>query len=263
MKRHRFAAALLVSLANPAAADTQMEVGDGRIDGTRIAPFSLTWQQCSVADGEWQDGGSLTEEIAIIGPSILRHRRTTLQAGDIAVEVTTYFDRASFAPLRMETRATGPDGSALLRSERELTTDGYRGAEARGGETKQMQGAISSMMLDGGLLGLPLSTMTFQEEPVEFLASMIKFDASYRVIAEWVGRDTLEFGGREIEAWLIDVEWHHREQGDVYPPGPNAGGGRYWVVPDPPDGFPYVPRYKTDTYAVEFTAGVCASSRAD
>jgi len=55
----------------------------------------------------------------------------------------------------------------------------------------------------------------------------------------------------------VDVEWHHRESGDVYLPGPDASGGRYWIVTEPPAGFPYVPRYKTDTYAVEFVGGFC------
>ena len=91
----------------------------------------------------------------------------------------------------------------------------------------------------------------------ELIASMMNFDASYLVRAEWVGSEMLDFQGRQIEAWLVDIEWHHQELGDIYPPGPNASGGRYWVVPDPPDGFPYVPRYKTDTYAVEFIESVC------
>lgn len=86
---------------------------------------------------------------------------------------------------------------------------------------------------------------------------MVGFDATYDVIAVWAGKETLDFHGQKIEARLIDVEWHHRESGDVYPPGPDASGGRYWVVPNPPSGFPYVPRYQTDTYAVEFTAGIC------
>ena len=42
--------------------------------------------------------------------------------------------------------------------------------------------------------------------------------------------------------------------------GPDASGGRYWVVPEPPDGFPYVPRYKTDTYAVEFVRNTCPAA---
>ena len=64
-------------------------------------------------------------------------------------------------------------------------------------------------------------------------------------------------GGRDVDVWLVDVEWHHLETGDIYAAGPDASGGRYWVVRNPPPGFPYVPRYKTDTYTIEFIADLC------
>ena len=67
----------------------------------------------------------------------------------------------------------------------------------------------------------------------------------------------LNFKGQPIDAWLIDIERHLQELGDIYPPGPDASGGRYWVVPNAPDGFPYVPRYQMDTYTVEFIEGIC------
>ncbi len=153
----------------------------------------------------------------------------------------------------MEMEAT-KDGVRTAYSERRLSTDGYSGFSVKSGKRRSLIGAISSGMLHGAAMGLPLSTMDYQDEPVEFVASMIGFDATYDVIAEWVGRETLHVDGRDIEAWLIDVEWHHRESVDVYPSGPDASGGRYWVVADPPEGVPYVPRYRTDTYIVDFAA---------
>jgi hypothetical protein len=127
----------------------------------------------------------------------------------------------------------------------------------RGEETQELSGSITSDMLNGAALGLPLATLGYQKQPLEFMASMMSFDGTYNVTAEWVGKETLTFDGENVEAWLIDVEWHHRESGDIYPPGPDASGGRYWVVNDPPDGFPYVPRYQTDTYNVEFVRNTC------
>ncbi len=112
-------------------------------------------------------------------------------------------------------------------------------------------------MLHGAALGLPLAMLEYQDEPLHFKASMVSFDGTYEVKATWVGRAVLQFEGNDIEAWLIDVEWHHNESGDIYPAGPDESGGRYWVVSNPPEGFPYVPRYQTDTYAVEFISGVC------
>lgn len=246
----------MLSIAIAASADNKMTVGDGQIDGTKLKPYRLAWRQCSLQDGLWQDQGTLTEELVLIGHQVLRHRQIALQPGGVISQSDVYFERASFAPLRMEMEATR-DGVTLAHAERQLGVDGYSGVAVQGENSKELQGEISSNMLHGGAMGLPLATMSEQDAPVEFLASMVGFDATYNVVAEWIGKETLEFEGDEIEAWLIDVEWHHRESGDVYPPGPNASGGRYWVVPNPPAGFPYVPRYQTDTYAVEFVDGIC------
>ena len=106
-------------------------------------------------------------------------------------------------------------------------------------------------------MGLPLATLDYQGEPVEFAASMINFDATYKVIATWAGTETFEHNGQDVEATMVDIHWIHNEIGDVYPGGPDESGGRYWLVKNPPEGFPYVPRYKTDTYAVEFVQGAC------
>ncbi len=246
----------MLSMAITASANNKMTVGDGQIDGTKLLPYRLTWQQCSLQDGEWQSQGTLTEELVLIGPRVLRHRQVSVQPSGVTSRSDVFFDRASFAPLRMEMQATR-DGETLIKAERQLTADGYSGVVVQGENSKTLHGAISSNMLHGGAMGLPLATLPDQETPIEFVASMIGFDGTYDVVAEWVGKETLVFEGGEIEASLVDVEWHHRESGDVYPPGPDGSGGRYWIVPNPPAGFPYVPRYKTDSYAVEFVDGTC------
>lgn len=257
MKVNPLIALLLPAVGGAADASNEMIVGDGQIDGRKVEPFELTWQQCAFQDGQWISQGAVTEALAPIGDTVLRLRRNVRQSNGVTGVSTTYFDRESFAPIRIENEVTGADGSLLAYSQRDLTADGYEGFAVRGEDKKIVQGAVSSNMLDGGSLGLPLATIGYQNEPLEFLASMMSFDASYRVKAEWVGREVLEYGDQQIESWMIDIEWHHEELGDVYPPGPDASGGRYWVVPNPPDGFPYVPRYKTDTYAVEFIESIC------
>ena len=187
---------------------------------------------------------------------LIRHRQEVHPGDGVFVRSDTYFERSSFAPLRMETEATKA-GERLAFTERVLVADGYSGISIKGETTEPLQGAVTSNMLHGGAMGLPLAAMDFQDEPVRFSASMIGFDGTYDVIAEWAGKENVRFGDGDIEDWLVDVQWHHRESGDVYPPGPDASGGRYWVVPKPPDGFPYVLRYQTDPYAVEFVRDVC------
>ena len=258
MKQTLIPAALLAFVAGPSNAQIEMTIGDGRIDGERIQPYSSSWTQCALQDGDWLDMGTVTEELVVIGP-VVRHRQTGHQPGGVRVRSDTYFERATFAPLRMETEAVR-DGEQLMHNVRQLTETGYTGTEVRGDVRKQLAGIISSAMLPGALLGLPLAAMDYQEEPVTFLASMVAFDGTYDVSARWAGTETMLVDGNEIETWTIDVEWRHRESGDVYPPGPDGSGGRYWVIPEPPPGVPYVPRYKTDTYAVEFVTDTCPAN---
>lgn len=258
MSKYLLIIPLLLAAGAAALADTKMAIGDGLIDGTKLEPYRHTWQQCSFQNGQPQAQGALVEELVIIG-DIVRHRQTGVQPNGTVSRSDTYFDRLSFAPLRMEMEATR-DGERLAYFERELDEQGYTGIAMQGDKSKELKGLVSSAMLHGGAMGLPLATMDYQDESVEFPASMIGFDATYDVIAEWVGKENLEFRDQDFESWMIDVEWRHRESGDVYPPGPDASGGRYWVVQNPPDGYPYVPRYKTDTYAVEFDTFFCAAA---
>ena len=247
---------LLSTNISALSAQNAMVLGDGVIDGQRISPYSLSWQQCAVQEGEWVSSGALTEKLDIIGEQIVRHRQIGSQPGGVATVTSTYFDRASLAPLRIETEATR-DGTQIAYVERNLNSGGYTGYMIRNGERTDLAGAPSSEMLHGMVLGLPLAAIDVQSEPLSFAASMVAFDGTYDVIATWAGSETIDWNEQTIDVQLIDVEWHHRESGDVYPPGPDESGGRFWVVNEPPAGFPYVPRYKTDTYAVEFLPQVC------
>ncbi len=258
MKNLSIPMALTVMVAGPVNAQIEMTIGDGLIDGSRIKPYALSWRQCVLQDGTWQDMGTVGEEVVVIA-SVIRHRQTGERPDGVRTQSDTYFDRATFAPLRIETQAIR-DGERVVHAVRELTESGYTGEEGRGDDRRALSGAISSSMLHGAAMGLPLATMAPQEEPVTFLASMVAFDGTYEVTATWVGTESMFANGVEFDAWMIDVEWLHRESGDVYAPGPDGSGGRYWVVPKPPAGVPYVPRYRTETYAVEFVGGVCGTS---
>ena len=212
---------LFLGLESAAHADTKMTVGDGLIEGARIKPYQLEWHQCSLQEGQWQNQAALREELVVIGDSVLRHRQLVSRSDGVVRRSDTYFERASFAPLRTEAQATKA-GDRLAYGERILAADGYSGFSERGETTKMLQGTISSNMLHGAAMGLPMAAMDYQDTPVEFVASMIGIDGTYDVIAEWVGKEAMTFGENDIEAWLIDVEWHHRESGDVYPTGPGC-----------------------------------------
>ena len=37
--------------------------------------------------------------------------------------------------------------------------------------------------------------------------------------------------------------------------GPDKAGGAYWITPDPPPGFPYVPKYANENVRIEYLPG--------
>ncbi len=97
----------LISQTTAAGAAYTMSVGDGMIDGRRIHPYEFSWQQCSLADGRWQNRASLTEAMATHGDSQLRRRQTVVRPDGTVVQSDNYFDRGSFALLRMEMEGGG------------------------------------------------------------------------------------------------------------------------------------------------------------
>ncbi|MEM7280482.1 MAG: hypothetical protein AAF438_02450, partial [Pseudomonadota bacterium] len=204
--------------------------GDGEIDGRKLAPYKLTWKQCTKQENAWVPMSDLTEELVAVGTSILRHRQTSLSPEGAQIAATTFFDRHSLTPVRMETLVRGANGEILLTSEREISESGYTGLTQRGDQQKTVSGRITSNMFHGGALGLPLATIVKLSGSVELQASMMQFDGTYDVTVTWQGQHTLKYDGQSIEAYLADVRWHHLESGDIYPPGPQASGGRFWLV---------------------------------
>ena len=259
MKRSTPFLMILLASGPAAQAATDMSVGDGLIRGDRLEPYELTWRQCAIGEEGWVSQGTVTERLDIIGNGVVRHRQSTMRPDGIVSRAETFLDHVSFAPLRIDAHVS-KDGETVAARTLIFNDDGYTGVATRGDQSKLLAGLASRKMIHGAVMGLPLATIDYQEEPVRFAASMVSFDGTYDVTATWNGKETLEIGESNVEAWLIDVEWHHRESGDVYPPGPNGSGGRYWIVREPTEGVPHVLRYKTDTYAVEFTKGVCPDS---
>ncbi len=251
-----FSSIIIPSLALAAPNVQRISVGDGNVDGRRILAYEEIWKQCSLQDGAWVDGGTLTEQAIVIGEQ-LRHRQITARPDGIRSVATTYFTHASLAPLRMELAVTDPAGKPLASSVRELRADGYSGQVTRPGQEEQLvSGTISSGMYHGGVLGLPLATLDFANIDYELDASMMMFDAHYKVFATSAGTEKLEHNGDIFTTQLVDIEWHH-DNGDIYPPGPDGSGGRFWLLADRSEDLPHVLRYKTDSYVIEFHSEYC------
>ena len=240
---------------------TRIVMGDGQIDGNVIAPYEARWRQCNKLVDAWVRYGAVIERATKIeqdGRPMLRLEQETHLPNGVRTRAVTLFDRATLAPLSVEIRARDKDDQALGSASYAFGEDGYTGTRTRGETEQAVLGEASSTMFRGMNLGLALATLDPATQlPAELSASMVSMDATYDVIVTYAGTATFEFEGTQVEAWMADVEWHHLGLGDVYPPGPDASGGRYWIVNDPPAGFPYVPRYQTDAYAVEFEPSVC------
>lgn len=249
-------------VASIGLAESSLTVGDGKINGSYLKPYDLSWHQCMKTDDNWQAGLRLREELVQIGPHVLRHKQVTTGPDGTLNHSVVFHDRSSFAPLRMEREAQNPN-QATVHMTHTLTQSGYSGTARQGDKQKSLSGKVSSRMLHGANMGLPLATLDWQDEPLSFPASMIGFDGTYTVTATWAGKDELTHDGENLEAWMIDVHWLHHESGDIYAAGPDENGGRYWVVRHPPEGFPYVPRYQTDTYLVEFSGETCANAQTE
>lgn len=252
---------LLVSLSTYLSADEArtMVMGDGTVNGERLEDYEFTWLQCAKQEDGWINAGPLTESFLWLNDEARLSQRAE-QLNGIASVSTTFFDRATLAPRRMEQAVTGPDGTTLASSSRVLDEEGYSGVSRRGDEVSNLSGLVNSNMWHGNALGLVLATIAPETYPVEFASSMIAFDGTYRTIATLAGRETRNHRGSSVEMLWVDVEWHHNESGDVYPPGPEAAGGRYWIVPNPPSSMPYVPQYRTDTYVISTLLDNCPES---
>ncbi len=251
----------LVPFASLALAENNIRtisMGDGNVDGLMIDAYEHSWSQCILQEGKWTDGGTVTERSAVIGP-LLRHQQITERPDGIRAVATTYFRHDSLSPIRMELEVADADNNQLAASERELTRAGYSGYVIRPGADKQeVSGTLSSQMYHGAVLGLPLATLDYTKSGYELDSSMMNFDAHYRVIATSDGTEDLVHDGKTYSMTRVDVEWHH-DNGDIYPPGPDGSGGRYWVLRENATDLPQVIRYKTDTYAVEFFPDTCAT----
>ena len=235
-----------------------MTMGDGQVDVSSLKPYEFTWIQCAVQEETWINMPQLTESMSFPDDqSVLLQQSSTRPDGGQS-KVKMLFDSPAFAPRKLDARHANGNGDVLAASEFEFTEEGYSGSRTQGGQTNEVNGHVNATQFAGTTMGLPLASLGWQDEPLEFSASMVSFDGTYDVIATWTERITLETAnGASYEVFHVDVHWHHRETGDVYPPGPDATGGRYWLVPDPPEGIPYVLRYKTDAYAVEFEREYC------
>ena len=126
------------------------------------------------------------------------------------------------------------------------------------GEKQVAQGELPTQMFEGSGLGLALAALPLADDfearlPVAMNLGLTDELTLYNVRVRVSGKEIFpRKGKKEVEAWIVDVDWEDFETGEVTAAGgPDSSGGSYFVVPDPPKGFPHVPRYQNEGGAIE------------
>lgn len=241
------------------AEPTRITMGDGQVDGTGITPYAFTWHQCAKQDDAWMSLPALTETVRIENGHLIVQHDTARPDGGVTQSVIT-LDHKTLSPRETVTEIRASDGAVIARIHNTLTESGHETRMTQGENEQHKRGTITNQQYHGSILGLPLATLDFTDQSYTMPASMLAFEASYELMVTHAGQEQVTLKDQRVTVDWVDVKWTHNELGDVYPPGPNASGGRYWIVRQPPKGIPYVLRYQTDSYAVEFMREVCPNT---
>lgn len=245
--------------ADPVSSETayaDITMGDGQINGDLITPYDFTWTQCSFQDGAWVNGPPHRETLTLRPDGDFELSQFSPGPDGGQTTITHVLERQTLRRTQLTQTVTGPDGGASRNARLLFSDEGY--AVQVGDETRQ-GGNISSEMYAGAFLGLPLSTLDMSKGPYRLDAGMLAVQGTYRVRATLAGGETLSLENGPVETQLVDVWWLHNESGDIYAPGPDGSGGRYWILASPNDQLPRVLAYKTDTYAIEYAPMTCPS----
>lgn len=240
------------------SAVTHVVPGDGQLDGDALIPSTHVWTQCVRNEGGWQYSGRVEESLDQ-SPDGLRHVQRVKRSDGGESLVVNVLDRNSLAQLRLLQTARDAQGEIRLSAEYEFSDNGYTGRRQQGESIETRNGSLNRSQFNGAILGLPLSLLDWTRPAYRLNAFMLQFDAAYEVHATLAGEELLEVDGIQVQVRWVDVEWHH-ENGDVYTGGPDASGGRYWLLKHPRPNLPSVLRYQTDSYAVEYAPSVCPQS---
>lgn len=234
----------------------QIVMGDGQINGDQIEPYDFVWTQCTFQAGEWVNGPPLRETLEIRSDGNFELSQFSDAPDGQRTVITHVLDRQSLRRIELTQTVIAPDDTRSERARLRFSVDGFT---VQAGGEERPGGAISSNMYGGAYLGLPLSTLDYSSGTFALDAGMLAVQGTYRVNALPAGAETISLDVGSIETQRVDVWWLHHESGDVYEPGPDSSGGRYWLRASNRTDLPRVLAYKTDTYAVEYSPMTCTA----
>ena len=260
-KTHLTLIVLLPFTLPPLAAQSpRLEVGHATIDGHRLRPFEATWTTTPIVDGARRPGGRLSERLdaGVRNGRPVWIRTQWREVGERRIETTVVFDQATLVPISYKHVKEGPFPDAVVqkRSAR------YR-PDGAGGTQTLVSGQTDSIrhmpMGSGGfetdVMGLVLATLPLRAGYAAELPSVhAQMGEQYYIRPRVTGtQDFEDANGQTVSAWKVEVEWLNLRTDDIYTGGDTGSGGTYYVVTDPPDGFPFVPRYVNENTDIVVT----------
>ncbi len=238
----------------------RLEVGHHDIDGRRLRPFESRWTTVAIRDGERKKGGILAERLeasTLEGREVWR-RIQWREMGERRIETTITFDRKTLAPISLEHTKEGsfPD-QVIRRLSVRYGPDGATGEQTLvSGETSSITPMpMGARAFETDVMGLVLATLPLRADYQAELPSVYwQMGEQYYIRPRVTGtQDFQDANGRVVTAWKVEVEWLNLRTQDIYEAGDMGSGGTYYVVTDPPPGFPFVPRYVNENTDIVVT----------
>ncbi len=240
-----------------------VDVGSREVSGKRLRPFDATWTSAKaeiteVATIEKRDGRKCYVRV---------QHWPALQEGVVSVRSELVLDASTLETVSFQTELVGlPEGAGVgdtpvfLRWE--FDGANYACTVQRGvaGERVTNRSALPAPMFEGSGLGLALAALPLKDGyearlPVAMNLGLTDALTLYNVHARVVGTETFEWKGKDVEAWVVDVDWADPETGEITSAGgADAPGGAYFVAAKPPKGCPHVVSYRNDSVRIELAS---------
>ena len=238
----------------------QIEIGSSHVNGQGIRAYEARWSQSVAKEGQWAEMAVIEETASVEpggkrdgSPEVLVHTQTTLVNAGPRITNTMRFERGTLRPMSLrQTIENGPEGSppeVLF----DFQDEAIVGTAKLPGGDKSFQVETEAPMFYGMTFGLVLAALPLEDGfEAELPASMPQGRTTYTVRARVVGKESFPGpGSKPVQAWAVETDWIDKATGEVSPGGADASGGTYYVVLDPPAGFPYVPKYANESIRIE------------
>lgn len=235
-----------------------LEVGDKSVRGKRIGAF----------DSEWTaGGGAIVSEVAKFerrdGKKRLVRVQTWPMGSGVDLRSELVLDAATLSTVSFQQEVVGmPEGGSMGGAPSFLRWDYDGGKYTRkvrrdGGAEEVEEGALPQPMFEGSALGLVIAALPLELDYEARLPVAMNLGLTEELTLYWVevrvtAQEPFEWKRKEVAAWVVEVDWEDFATGEVTSKGGvDAPGGAYFVVTDPPKGFPHVPRYQNESGTIE------------